>query len=168
MKPADYWIEKLELEPHPEGGFYREVLRSSGKISGESLPVKYSGDRVYYTSIYFLLKGNNFSAFHRIKSDEMWHFYDGSPVRIHVLNAGGKYLEYKLGRDPEEGELPQILVTGGDWFGAEVTDKNSYALVGCIVAPGFEFEDFELGGKGELVADYPGMKELIERLCIKE
>lgn len=168
MKTAEYWIEKLELEPHPEGGFFREVFRSTGKITKESLPAKFSGDRVYYTSIYFLLKGENFSAFHRIKSDEIWHFYNGASVRIHVLNAEGKYLEVKLGRDLENGELPQIMVAGGDWFGAEVTDKNSYALVGCNVAPGFEFEDFELGGKGELVTEYPEMKELIERLCIKE
>lgn len=98
----------------------------------------------------------------------MWHFYDGSQVIIHVLNANGKYLEVKLGRNLEKGELPQIMVKAGDWFGAEVTDKNSYALVGCTVAPGFEFEDFELGGKRELVAEYPEMRELIERLSIKE
>jgi len=137
-------------------------------MSKNALPGKYGGDRVFYTSIYFLLRGDNFSAFHRIKSDEMWHFYEGSSVVIHVLTSVGEYREVKLGRNLEKGELPQIMVNAGDWFGAEVIDKNSYALVGCTVAPGFEFEDFELGSKRKLLSEYPKLRELIDRLAIKE
>ena len=102
--------------------------------------------------------------FHRLQSDEMWHFYKGSSLTIHVLGMDGIYKKIQLGDDIENGEKLQAVIPRGDWFGAEVNEKASFSLTGCTVAPGFDFNDFELGEREEMIRDYPGQAELIKRL----
>lgn len=157
-------IERLNLEPHPEGGYFRETYRSSGKIQQDSLESGFEGMRNYSTCIYFLLTSNDFSAFHRIKQDEIWHFYDGSPIRLHVIDPSGTYSEHLIGRELMLGENPQVIVPAGCWFAAEVEDGNAYSLVGCTVSPGFDFRDFELRSRQELITLFPNQKELISKL----
>ena len=164
MKPAQYWIEKLKMDPHPEGGFFKEVYRADEQYNGEHLPERFGGDRSHGTSIYFLLVGEQVSKFHRIKSDEIWHFYEGSPVRIYSITPEGSYKDIVVGRDPDKGENLQAVIYKGDWFGAEVIDKNSYSLCGCTVAPGFHFEDFELADRDELLRQFPQHTQLILKL----
>ena len=157
-------VKSLALLPHPEGGFYKEVYRSNQVIAQEVLPDDFSGDRSYCTSIYFVLTSDNFSAFHRIKQDEIWHFYGGSCLSVHVIDASGAYTEHKLGMNLTQGERPQLVVPGGCWFASSVPAKNSYAFVGCTVAPGFEFDDFELAERTVLQKAYPKYSEIIHKL----
>jgi uncharacterized protein len=161
---AAYWIEKLRLERHPEGGYFRQTYKADLILSKESLPGQFNGARAASTAIYFLLKGENFSAFHRLRSDEIWHFYTGAPLVVHVIAEDGKYSEILLGGNFEAGEKFQAVVEAGCWFASEVRDRKSWALVGCTVSPGFEFEDFEMGNIRELVQEYPQHREVIERL----
>jgi uncharacterized protein len=163
-KNAGYWIEKLGLQKHPEGGYYKETYRSNEEIAHDSLPKRFSGCRNFSTAIYFLLVGTDFSALHRIKSDELWHFYAGSSLTIHVIEESGKYRPIKLGENFDEGEVFQAVVKAGDWFGATVNDPESYSLVGCTVAPGFDFNDFELGKGEDLIKCYPQYQSLIEKM----
>lgn len=163
-KTARYWVEKLQLEPHPEGGYFRQTYRSEFILAREALPVGFGGARAASTAIYFLLEGKNFSAFHRLKSDEVWHFYAGEPLRVHVIDRVGKYFSIRLGSDLEAGEVPQAVVPAGCWFASHVADWRGFAVVGCTVAPGFDFEDFEMGKRAELVARYPEQREVIEGL----
>jgi uncharacterized protein len=161
---AQYWIDRLQLTPHPEGGFYRQTYRSALTLERAGLPSLFPGTRAAATAIYFLLEGNNFSAFHRLRSDEVWHFYAGAPLTVHVIDALGSYSRMLLGGDPEAGEVFQAVVPAGCWFASHVADWKSWALVGCTVAPGFEFEDFELAKRNELVSEHPEHRALIERL----
>jgi len=167
-KNASYWVDKLKLYKHPEGGYFREVYRSAEVIHKKSLPDRYSGFRNFSTSIYFLLESHDFSAFHRLKSDETWHFYAGSPLTLFIIRPDGKLFEIILGPDPEKGQALQFVVGKNYWFAAKVTQKNSYSLVGCTVAPGFDFDDFELGRKQELVKRFPQHSALIQNLTILE
>ncbi|MGB7291887.1 MAG: cupin domain-containing protein [Thermodesulfobacteriota bacterium] len=164
LDEADRWIELLQLGRHPEGGYYRETYRSEETIDKEHLPKRFSGSRSVSTAIYFLLKGDDFSAFHHIKQDELFHFYDGSSLSIHVIDSSGNYLKIKLGRNMKNGEVPQATVKAGWIFGASVDDSNSYSLVGTTVAPGFDFADFELLSRDQLIDLYPQHKNIIERL----
>jgi predicted cupin superfamily sugar epimerase len=184
---ARYWIEKLRLEPHPEGGYFRQTYKSelmiapaparsltrSDRRTGQTKIAKGAtlewgtqgfGARAASTAIYFLLEDENFSAFHRLRSDEMWHFYAGSPLVVHVIDQAREYSSILLGSDLEQGEVFQAVVKAGCWFASEVKDQRSWALVGCTVAPGFEFEDFELAKRRELLRIHPQHRELIERL----
>ena len=161
---AKYWIEKLGLEPHPEGGYFRQTYRSEIAIAREALPAGFTGARAASTAIYFLLEGKNFSAFHRLRSDEVWHFYAGEALMVHVINPAGTYSAIRLGRDLDAGEIPQAVVPAGCWFASHVVGWKSFAVVGCTVAPGFDFEDFEMARRAELVARYPEQREWIERL----
>ena len=163
-KNANYWIENLNLKPHPEGGFYREIFASGTLLNGNCLPQKISGNRPFYTSIYFLLKNDDISHFHRIKSDEIWCFHAGDALNIHIIDKNGNYLIKKLGLNTDENEFPQHLVEAGCWFGAGLKNQKGYALVGCLVSPGFDFQDFELAKKTELLVEYPEHKEIIEKL----
>ena len=163
-KDAKYWIEKLRLEAHPEGGYFRQTYRSEVSIGREALPAGFAGARAVSTAIYFLLEGENFSAFHRLLSDEVWHFYGGDPLIVHVIEPEGKYSSILLGRDPEAGQVLQGVVRAGCWFASHVADWKSFAVVGCTVAPGFDFEDFKMGKREELVARYPQHRDLIRRL----
>jgi uncharacterized protein len=157
------WIEKLRLEPHPEGGCFRQTYKSELMIARDALP-GFSGARAVSTAIYFLLEGQNFSAFHRLRSDEMWHFYAGSPLLVHVIAPPGDYSRILLGNNPDAGQALQEVVRAGCWFASEVQDHTSWALVGCTVAPGFEFEDFELARREEMARQFPEHRNLIVRL----
>lgn len=157
-------IERLNLEPHPEGGYFRETYRSSGKIQQDSLGPGFEGLRNYSTCIYFLLTSNDFSAFHRIKQDEIWHFYDGSPIHLHVITPSGAYNKHLIGREMAQGETPQLVVPAGYWFAAEVPNENAYSLVGCTVSPGFDFRDFEMISRQELISLFPSHKQIISKL----
>jgi predicted cupin superfamily sugar epimerase len=155
-------IGKLQLIPHPEGGYFKEAYRSNEIISQSSLPQCYKSDRNFSTSIYYLLEGNQVSLFHRLKSDEVWHHYRGSVVLLHCFEKN-KYFQIKIGDQIEFNQLPQFVIRAGIWFAAEVVDKKSYSLIGCTVAPGFDFADFEIACKDELNKIFPGYSELIRR-----
>jgi predicted cupin superfamily sugar epimerase len=161
MKKSQHWISKLNLLPHPEGGFYSEVYRSEEIIPKDSLNSRYNGARATSTSIYFLLNGDDFSAFHKIKSDELWHFYDGSSVNIILLSNDGVLHELKLGIN--ENESPQIVIPKGTWFAAHLIERESFSLIGCTVSPGFDFDDFELAKREELFKSFPEHKKIIEQ-----
>ncbi|MFH1198303.1 MAG: cupin domain-containing protein [bacterium] len=164
MNSAKEWIEKLNLLPHPEGGYFKEIYKSKETIDNSALPQRYSGDRNFYTSIYYLLEGKNFSAFHRLKSDEIWHFYNGSPLLIYLISPNGDFQEIVLGINIADGEVPQFLIPAGSWFAAKVRDEKSFSLIGCNVSPGFEYADFELGLRNELVEKFSDLKEIILKL----
>lgn len=156
-------VRRLQLLRHPEGGWYRETYRSADTLPAAALPQRFSGERAISTAIYFLLERGGISALHRIKSDEVWHFYAGVPLTIHVITAQGEYLRLHLGRNLAGGESFQAVVPAGCWFGAEAA-ADGYSLVGCTVAPGFDFADFEMGEQQELVRRYPRHAALIRRL----
>lgn len=148
-------IQHLQLQPHPEGGWYAETYRSAQSI--------HNGKRQLLTSIYFLLTSENVSRFHRIKSDELWYFHEGSAVSVHTLDENGHTI-HRLGANFEKGEQPYLLVKAHTIFGSSLDTPNSYALVSCAVAPGFDFEDFELFSKESLMKDFPECEEIIGRL----
>jgi predicted cupin superfamily sugar epimerase len=151
----------LTLLPHPEGGFYKETYRSEGNTKK---PFDGASERSYSTGIYFMLVSENFSAFHRIKQDEMWHFYDGNAINLHIITALGKYELIKIGRNFLQGEVPQYVVKAGDWFASEVSVSNGYSLAGCTVSPGFDFADFEMADRNELLKVYPRHEQVSFRL----
>ncbi len=163
MKETNYWVEKLNLRPHPEGGFFKETYRSNEIIPQNALPDRFSGERSFSTSIYFLLNKDNFSAFHRIKQDELWHFYDGSSLTVHIIDQDGAYFTKKLGKDIDGNETPQVMVYAGSFFAAEVNNKESFSFTGCTVAPGFDFDDFEMPDRKELLKQFPEHKEIIKK-----
>ena len=158
-------VEKYELIPHPDGGYYKEAYRSLEAIPQTGLPERFIGERFFSTAIYFLITQGNFSAFHRIKSDECWHFYAGDTLYIHVIDPDGKYTLLKLGSNIEKEETFQAIVSTGSWFASENAPGGVYSFVGCTVAPGFDFADFKLAKANELTNQYPERKTLIERLC---
>jgi predicted cupin superfamily sugar epimerase len=164
MNKANFWIDTLNLRKHPEGGYYKEVYRSGEKFEITTLPRRYTSDRSFSTSIYFLLKSDDFSRFHRIQSDETWHFYHGSTIELFVLGKTGKLVRHLLGKNPEFGENFQFTIKRNQWFGGKVIDKNSYALLGCTVAPGFHFDDFELADRASLIADFPQHKIILQEM----
>jgi predicted cupin superfamily sugar epimerase len=161
---ARYWIEKLQLCPHPEGGYYRETYRSDVVLARVALPSRFKGARAASTAIYFLMEGGNFSAFHRLSSDELWHFYAGSALLVHAINSSGAHSSLRLGNDPDAAEVSQAVVPAGNWFASHVADWKSWALVGCTVSPGFDFADFEIGQRAKLTELYPQHREVISRL----
>ncbi len=164
MLTSEKIIKKLDLIAHPEGGYFKEVYRSEEEIKIEGLPERYESTRCFGTSIYYLLEGEQFSAFHKLQSDETWHFYLGSPILLHLINKEGKYSNVILGQKVEEDELLQFTIAHGTWFAAEVKDKSSFSLVGCTVYPGFDFADFEMCNKEELLKKFPQHKNIIEKL----
>ncbi len=163
MNNVDHWISHLGLFPHPEGGFYKETFRSPEIIKADHLPERYRGDRNLSTAIYFLLRSQDRSVFHRIKSDELWHFYQGSTLLIYVLTAEGLKI-HRLGANINEGDSLQVLIPANCWFGALVEKPDSYALCGCTVAPGFDFQDFEIAPQDFLLTNFPRHREIIIRL----
>jgi uncharacterized protein len=160
MSEAKLLINKLKLIPHPEGGFFNEIYRSEKIIKKSSLPDQFNGDRNYSTSIYYLLEGEHISFFHKLISDELWHFYKGSPLILHCLSCG-IYLKIRIGNNIERNESFQYLIQANTWFAAEVEDKKSYTLVGCTVAPGFDYSDFELAKRKSLLTEFPQFEEII-------
>jgi predicted cupin superfamily sugar epimerase len=163
MHPAEYWITQLKLTPHPEGGFYRETYRSTENIQLCGLPVRFASPRSFSTAIYFLLRSQDKSRFHRIKSDELWHFHYGSRLCIYVLRVD-KVEILKLGTNVEEGDSLQVVIPANCWFGAQVISPNTYALSSCTVAPGFDFKDFELADREKLLQEFPHHAEIIKAL----
>jgi predicted cupin superfamily sugar epimerase len=167
---SEDWIRSLRLAPHPEGGFFRECYRAPGTIPRDALPADFSGPRSYFTVIYFLLRAGEFSSFHRIRSDESWHFHQGAPLTIHELRSDGTLAHRTLG--VAVGAEPVLVVPAGSWFGASLTgtfDRGEsgnppYSLVSCGVAPGFDFEDFELATRQDLRSRFPEHRTWIERL----
>jgi predicted cupin superfamily sugar epimerase len=164
VSDAAFWIERLDLRPHPEGGYFRETYRAAESVPAAALPERFRGPRAFSTAVYFLLTDDAFSAFHRLRSDELWHFYAGDPVTLVILDAAGDLTTASLGRGAVGGQSPQVAIPAGSWFAAEVASPGTFALVGCTVAPGFDFADFELGERAALLARYPRHRGVIERL----
>jgi predicted cupin superfamily sugar epimerase len=168
MRPtAEYWIKKLQLQMHIEGGAFREIYRSDMTAPVNILPGTFKGDRNFCTSIYFLLQQEQYSAFHKISSDEIWHFYTGDTLLVYEIDHNGKLTEYRLGSDPEKGESFQCMIKAGNWFAARVVPGGEYTLTGCTVSPGFDFLDFVLADTQQLAAQYPQYAALIESLTIQ-
>jgi len=163
MYTADYFVENLSMTPHPEGGFYKESFNSSDTIAQGELNVESQESRKLWTSICFLLRDGEVSNFHRLKSDEMWYYHSGSSLTIYMINMEGELLTQELGLDMEKGEKPQILVPKDYIFGSAM-NKEGYALVGCMVSPGFELKDFELFERNDLLEKYPSHKQAILKL----
>lgn len=159
---AKEYIQKLQLKKHPEGGYFKEIYRGGEMILID--PPDRRLKRNYSTSIYFLLEGKQVSKFHRLKSDEIWHFYDGSPIKIYIIDEKGKLSENILGKKMNDEAVFQTVIRKNNWFAAELINKKSFSLVGCTVSPGFDFSDFEFGDREQLSNQFPKLKELIERL----
>ena len=169
MKNAGFWIDALNLQKHPEGGWFREVYRQKGVIRTEGLAGFNNNEfRSVSTSIYFLLKGNEVSFFHRLKTDEIWHFYQGSSLTLYIIDSNGLLTQKKVGTNYVEGEHFQIVVPAFSWFGARVNDPASFSLVGCTLSPGFDFEDFTLAKRKDMLEKYPEHKDLIRGLTPEE
>jgi predicted cupin superfamily sugar epimerase len=158
-------VDTLRLQPHPEGGYYRETYRSEEGIASSALPSRFDGDRSFSTAIYYLLGPGDFSAFHRIRSDETWHFYKGVGLRLYVLTEDGGCERIVLGGGMDRGEVLQATVKAGRWFASEPVLNGGFALVGCTVSPGFDFRDFEMADAGALLRGWPLHGDLIRRLC---
>lgn len=156
-------IRKLNLQPHPEGGYFKETYRSSGFIKEVELGGDFSGDRNYCTAIYFLLTSEAFSAFHKINQDEIWHFHQGAPLKIHMISPDGHYSHVIMGSCITDGEALQFVVPAKYWFAAEVLNKNNYSLVGCTVSPGFDFRDFDLAKRSQLTELFPEHEKLVQK-----
>jgi len=150
-------VQALGLAPHPEGGFYRETFRAPLAVQAPQ------GARAASTAIYFLLPGGAFSALHRVRSDEVWHHYDGDPVELHMIDEAAVHVERRLGPELASGVEPQIVVPAGVWQAAVATGTR-YALCGCTVAPGFDFADFEMPSREALTRAMPRLRDIIERL----
>lgn len=157
-------IAHYQLESHPEGGYYRQSYVAALSIPQDALEADFEGERPVSTAIYFLLPQSTFSAFHRIKSDELWHHYTGGTLLIHVIHPDGSYEQLKLGSNLANGEAFQQVVPAGTWFASEPIGGDDFCLVGCTVSPGFDFRDFELADRQQLTASYPQHQELINRL----
>lgn len=159
-KDPDYIKEQLQLKPHPEGGFYRETYRDEQTIN--------IGNKVRNTStaIYYFLENDDKSHFHRVGSDECWFFHQGETIEIFILGEDGNISIKALGNKLEAGEEPQVIIPANTWFAAELKNKKGYTLVSCTVAPEFEFADFELGNKNDLLTQFPEHNHIIERLAM--
>ena len=148
-------IEALKLTKHPEGGFYKETYRAAdtlNNLNGEARNIS--------TAIYYLLEGNDRSHFHRIANDEMWFFHSGTALDIHSI-VKGELKTIRLGADVSNGEILQTVIPAYTWFAAQIVDLTSYSLLSCVVAPGFDFKDFELANRNELISEYPNLKSII-------
>jgi predicted cupin superfamily sugar epimerase len=154
-------IDEYQLLPHPEGGWYKETYRSKATIISSDLSPEQSGDRSFSTAIYFLLEQGNFSAFHRIKSDECWHFYAGETLVIHMINESGVLTTVRLGSDSRNGEVYQFVVPANTWFASIPSTTAIFSFVGCTVSPGFDFIDFELAKASNLIDQFPQHRDLI-------
>ncbi len=178
-----YLIEKLNLrELYGEGGYYSETYRSEENVLiNSSFDNPNDKNRLYclskinddddsinirpvFTLIYYLLDGDQFSAFHKVRFDEVWHFYKGSSISLYLLTDSKKMLSIQLGNDLDNNEHIHYVIKGNTWFAAELNDKSSYSLIGCSVSPGFDFKDFKLGKRSELKKIYPQHEFIIDKL----
>ncbi len=165
---ASAYIATYHMEPHPEGGYYAQTYQAAESIPHAALPDRFGGDRPYSTAIYFLLENHNRSALHRIQSDEVWHFYAGGPLMVYVIEPGsGTLSTIRLGTNPDRGEVFQAVVSAGCWFGAKpvgMPGEPPFSLVGCTVAPAFDFAEFELANQASMLALFPQHKAVIDLL----
>jgi hypothetical protein len=159
-KLAIDYVNSLQLLPHPEGGFYKEMYRSAESF----IPTGFTEERHYCTAIYFLIEKFNFSALHRIKSDETWHFYAGQALEVIEIDSAGVLRQTLIGAELAEGEVFQYTVPAGHWFGSRVRKGGDFSLVGCTVAPGFDFRDFEMAERERLVFEFPQHEQLIREM----
>lgn len=158
-------VDILGLVPHPEeGGFFIETHRSDESYGSDILPGRYSGDRCHGTAIYYMLTPETFSHMHLLQSDEIFHFYLGDPCEMVQLHPDGSGETVVLGGDLAAGQRPQVIVPRGSWQGMRLLPGGSFGLMGCTVAPGFEFADYAHGARAELVAKWPEFDEHITRL----
>ncbi len=167
MLTVQQLVQQFNMLPHPEGGYYKETYRSAESIPQVALPVRFNEKKYFSTAIYFLLEQGNFSAFHRIKSDECWHFYAGETLLVYVLYPNGNLTITRLGNDIINGDTFQFVVPANCWFASELAEQTNFSFVGCTVAPGFDFTDFELAKADELIAEFPAHVSIIKRLCRK-
>lgn len=154
---AEHWVRALGLSPHPEGGWFRETWRSPERLAAAALPPRFGGERALATSILYLLGAGERSYFHRLRADEQWSHHAGGAMWLHLLRPAG------VSRLVVSAEAPQAVVPHGTWFAAEPAPGADYALVGCHVAPGFDYDDFELAGRDALLAEFPAQRELVLR-----
>ena len=155
------WIDRLGLLPHPEGGFYKETYRAGFQVTPDQGPTQGLSTSAV-TSIYYMLEGEDFSAFHRIAYPEIWYYHDGEPLTVHEISPDGIYQARTLGKG--EGQVLSLVVEPGVWFAAELPGKQGYGLVSCAVAPGFDFGVFEMGKKQELLNQFTGYEAILNRL----
>lgn len=159
IRNADYFIKSLDMIAHPEGGYFKECFQSD-----ENIKVNHTNDsRHLWTSIYFLLRTGEVSNFHILESDEMWYYHSGSPLTIYMISPNGELITKQLGLNIEKGESPQVLVPKGYIFGSSM-NEDGFALVGCMVSPGFHFDDFKLFSRSDLMSKYPEHENIIEKL----
>lgn len=165
MLTPDELRQHLKLQPHPaEGGYFAETYRSEHLLGPEALPAGYPGARAISTAIYYLLTPDNFSAMHRLRGDEIFHFYLGDPVELLQINENGAGEVFVLGQDIMSGMHLQHVVPAGAWQGSRLKSGGKYALLGTTVAPGFDFQDFEIGERNELMAEFPRFADMIMSL----
>lgn len=163
MQQASAYIQHLQLQPHPEGGFYRETYRAATEIQAEG----FQGKRNVCTAIYFLLEGTNKSHFHKIKSDELWFYHDGTSLEIFVLEATGLEV-IRLGKNAAEGEVLQAVIPANVWFASKVKNNEGFVLVSCTVSPGFSFDDFQMAKKADLKRQFPHAIDVIEEMTLDD
>jgi uncharacterized protein len=172
IKPdAQYWIRRLELEPHPEGGYFKQTYQSMEHVSDRELSVTFEGTRMLATSIYFLLTTAEVSHFHRLQSDELWYYHGGRPLTVYVIHPNGALESIHLGLQFDEGQVPQATVPAGCIFGSalipDAQHDDDYSLVGCMVTPGFDYRDFELFTREQLLRQYPQHRDIVTRLTVE-
>lgn len=151
-------IKKFDMQAHPEGGYFVETYRS--KLSVDTA----KGKRSASTAIYFLITKDSISHLHRLRSDEGWHFHTGDPLKVIEIDSEGKLIETIMGTDIENGQVMQHFVPAGHWFGS--TSLGEYSFVGCTVSPGFDFEDFEMAKKSDMINVYPDLKKILKEFCL--
>jgi predicted cupin superfamily sugar epimerase len=161
---SQFYVDSLSMQPHLEGGYFAETYRSGETVAASALPDRFAGDRVFSTAIYFLLESHHVSALHRIQADEVWHFYAGGPLDVFVIDSAGNLSVIHLGPDLASGQVFQAVVPAGCWFGSKPAPGTPFSLVGCTVAPGFDFADFELADRATLLAQFPQHQFIIEQL----
>lgn len=154
MKTAEYYIKNLNMDPHIEGGYFKESFISNDEARK---------DKKLWSSIYFLLRTGEVSNFHRLKSDELWYYHDGEALTIYMITPEGELITSQLGKNIENGEMPQVLVPKGYIFGSAM-NNDGYSLVGCMVSPAFDYKEFELFDREYLLNLYPEHKEIILKL----
>lgn len=156
-------IDQLRLQPHPEGGYYREMYRAEMTVTHPEVGLEDNATRAAGTAIYFLIPQNQFSAFHRVRTDETWHLYLGGPIELHTIDPEGRYQMHLLTHDLAHGQ-PQITIPAHHWQAARCAPDTPYALGGCTVAPGFDFADFEMPDTDTLLATHPDHEPIIRAL----
>lgn len=164
MNYKEMYIKSLNLSPHPEGGWYRQIYHSDDQIYDSA-----SKDKRYnYTSIYFMLDGTSPSHFHKLTHDELWYYHDGSPLTIHCISEDGEYYKNDLGKDIANGQHLQLKVPKNTVFASEVTSPTDFGLVSCVVSPGFDFRDFSLVSKHQILSmnNSDNVKKIVDRLTI--